>query len=103
VRVSTMTNDTPDADDSTLHGCAASGNLPGLQNLLNAVSVPDVNARDEHGFAPLHLAADRGHAPIVQLLLRYGADASIEDPDGETAASLAEVAGHQDVLKILTE
>lgn len=38
---------------------------------------------------PLHLAAVRGHAAAVRVLLRVGADRSARDAAGNTAAELA--------------
>ena len=48
---------------------AALGRSPGL-----------VNSRDEHGLTLLHLAAARGEADIVKLLLAAGVDVNATDP-----------------------
>jgi ankyrin repeat protein len=40
----------------------------------------------------LHAAADQGHAAVVRALLEAGADASIRNADGQTAAELAAAA-----------
>jgi len=43
-----------------------------------------VNARDEHGLAPLHLATAYGHGGVVKLLLASGAEVNARDEDGGT-------------------
>ena len=53
------------------------------------------------GFTPLHLAADRGHAPAVAYLLSLGADKSILDPDEQTALEIATISGRDDVVELL--
>jgi ankyrin repeat protein len=40
----------------------------------------DPNAADEHGIPHLHEAAWRGHAELVSLLIRYGANAHAVEP-----------------------
>lgn len=102
--VSTMSPDGAgaSAETSTLHGCVQAGNLDGLKTLLASPGV-QIDAVDEFGFTPLHLAADRGHEPIVALLLEHGADANIRDPDDETALSLAQVSDHTGIIRLLQE
>ena len=36
--------------------------------------VADIEARDMLKMTALHWAAERGHCPVIQVLLRYGAD-----------------------------
>eukprot|EP00752_Nemacystus_decipiens_P002437 g2294.t1 len=45
----------------------------------------DVNARDEGGSTPLHQACRRSNISGVELLLRWGADETLVDEDGQTA------------------
>lgn len=54
-----------------LHCAALDGNLKCVQHLLNAGA--DVNAVDEGGCTPLHVAAERGYEAVVNLLLEKGA------------------------------
>lgn len=56
---------------------------------------------DAQGMTPLMWAAVQGHAPVVELLLARGADASVKDPRGTTALLLAAERGHLDVVRLL--
>ena len=49
----------------------------------------DVNARDELGSTPLHVASERGHVTLARALLRRGADASAKDARGRTALDVS--------------
>ncbi|KAF7310830.1 Ankyrin [Mycena chlorophos] len=91
-----------DTEDATLHGLAVSNNLPSLVLLVERDPTIDLNARDDFGYTPLHLAADRGHAPIVEFLLKKGVDRKIQDEDGLVAVELAEAAGHDEVARLLS-
>lgn len=49
---------------------------------------PDlINARDQDGIAPLHIAARNGYLAAARLLLDHGADINATDKEGEHAAS----------------
>jgi len=89
-------------EDRSMHGLAVDNNVGGLDSLLKKSPNMDLNARDEFGYTPLHLASDRGNLDIVKLLLEKGADASLEDSDGFSALELARVAGHQEIQKLLS-
>ena len=68
-----------------------------------AVDAEMARARDAQGTA-LHLAAVRGHLDVVQLLLRYGADANARDAgDNATPLHFAAGAGHVDIVRLLLE
>ncbi|CDO73499.1 hypothetical protein BN946_scf185013.g134 [Trametes cinnabarina] len=88
---------------SALSNLAIAGNAPTLLVYLDAHPDVDVNARDENGYTPLHLAADRGHAEIVRILLERGADKDMKDEDDFTAKDLAEVAGHDEIVQLLSD
>jgi ankyrin repeat protein len=51
----------------------------------------------EQGDAPLHVAAQRWDVPMVELLVRHGADIHRRRADGRTAHTLAELHGNTEV------
>ncbi len=71
------------------------------------------------GYTALHLAADRGNTAIVKILLDHGANAVLkvnsllylqafllihctQDSDGFSASELARIAGHSDIVQLLS-
>ncbi|KAK4161166.1 hypothetical protein QBC43DRAFT_324222 [Cladorrhinum sp. PSN259] len=48
----------------------------------------DVNIQDNEGHTPLHIAAAKGYARLVKLLLAWGADESIINKENKTALDL---------------
>ena len=61
----------------------------------------DLNAVDEYGNAPLHVAAEAGHAAVVEFLIAHGADMSAADSYGGTPLHLAAIDGHAAVVEYL--
>lgn len=62
----------------------------------------EVNAQGtQEGFTALMTAASEGLLGVVQLLLANGADPSLLDKDGDTAASFARQNGHTEVIELL--
>ncbi|KAF5311914.1 hypothetical protein D9619_003422 [Psilocybe cf. subviscida] len=100
VHVSSMEAPT-DTHDLTLHGLALANDTTGISTLLREHPETDLNARDEFGYAPIHLACDRGNAQVVKLLLERGADSSIKDPDDLSPLELSKEAGHVEIVKLL--
>jgi len=88
-------------DAKSLHGLALLNNIPDLTSYLEAHPGVDINEFDQHGYTALHLACDRGNTAIVELLLRRGADCSLQDSDDFTALELANVAGHDDIVALI--
>uniref|UniRef100_A0A1I8J6A3 CASPASE_P20 domain-containing protein n=1 Tax=Macrostomum lignano TaxID=282301 RepID=A0A1I8J6A3_9PLAT len=86
---------------SALHWSAESDNLPVLKLLADAGARLD--ATDKRGLTPLMLASWRGHLRSARELLRLGCDPGVEDKDGDTAASLAEMYEHGDVVRLLAD
>lgn len=69
------------------------------------LSPTEVNAQDlNNGFTPLHWAAHRGRTEMVRLLLERGARTDIWEPyEVGTPSTVAQKAGHEDVLAILRD
>jgi hypothetical protein len=55
----------------------------------------DINMRNAAGRTPLHMAAAADDMAMVELLLGHGANTRIRDKDGNVAASLAKLNGHE--------
>ncbi|KAK3265075.1 hypothetical protein CYMTET_26222 [Cymbomonas tetramitiformis] len=84
-----------------LYNAASSGDLDGVRQLLATASVPaDGDPNSVHGWRPLHIAALKGHAEVVAVLLRAGARGDLCSHDGCTALHLAAEEGHR-VLELL--
>jgi ankyrin repeat protein len=88
-------------DLNSLHGWVVSNDGRQLEIFLQENPNTDINGLNEHGYTPLHLAADRGYVTLVEALLSKGADPSVKDSDDFTAAELARIAGHDEVGAIL--
>jgi ankyrin repeat protein len=57
--------------------------------------------RDDFGWHPLHYAADRRYALLVQLLLNAGARVDAETTEGTTPLMLAAYRGDEDCIRLL--
>ncbi|GAA5931472.1 hypothetical protein JCM3775_006864 [Rhodotorula graminis] len=104
VAVSTLEDSFVDeAPPSRIHELAIDGDVAALEEFLAGDGKGvDLNERDSYGYAPLHLATDRGHADVVKALLAHGADRSLPDEDGNTALDLARLAEHADLVELLS-
>jgi catechol 2,3-dioxygenase-like lactoylglutathione lyase family enzyme len=67
--------------------------------LLEAGAMP--NTAQQRGFTPLHEAAIRGHAQLVELLLAHGADPRRRNADGQSPSDCAREGGHVEVARLL--
>lgn len=92
----------PSTIDKSIHGLALSNDVSGLTTLLEQYPETDVDAVDEFGYTPLHLACDRGNIDIVRLLLKKGADHSLKDPDNLSPIELAKEAGQSEIEAMLS-
>jgi len=92
----------PEVIDKSIHGLALSNDVAGLNVLLDKNPDTDLNLLDEYGYAPIHLACDRGNTGIVKILLARGADRNIKDPDGLSPLELSKEAGHSEIEALLS-
>src|SRR5215212_7095167 len=63
----------------------------------------DPNLHHDNGYTPLAYAAMKGSAPMIELLIRNGADASQTTKEGDTAVELALRMGHNEVADLLKQ
>jgi ankyrin repeat protein len=61
----------------------------------------DVNARDDVGRTPLHIAAIYGYKEIAELLIAKGADVNAKIEGGGTPLHIAAHLGHKEVAELL--
>ncbi|CAJ1341172.1 unnamed protein product [Effrenium voratum] len=83
-----------------LVSAAAAGDAAMVQRVL--VQYQDPNCRSR-GLAPLHLAAESGHAPCLRLLLAAAADLHAADDAGETALHSAAWRGQKEAAECLLQ
>uniref|UniRef100_A0A3Q1LPT0 Ankyrin repeat domain 6 n=1 Tax=Bos taurus TaxID=9913 RepID=A0A3Q1LPT0_BOVIN len=57
----------------------------------------------KHGRTPLHLAANKGHLSVVQILLKAGCDLDVQDDGDQTALHRATVVGNTEVIAALIQ
>ncbi|KAI0402018.1 ankyrin repeat-containing domain protein [Xylaria palmicola] len=104
--ITTVMKDT--GGNNALH-LAAQGQHPDVVTSLlrsdsRSASIFDVNAQNNYGRTPLHLAAFFGRRRIVaQTLLHNGANVGSVDKDGETALHLSSQYGHVSVVSALMD
>jgi ankyrin repeat protein len=80
-----------------IHVAAQSGDLESLRRCLAAGA--DVN--DYQGIAPLHRAAEEGHAEAVDFLLQSGAEIDLADANGDTPAVRAALRSQLQTVRLL--
>lgn len=75
---------------TALHIAASYGHVNILRTIIDALleEHEGLNTQDGHGRTALHQAAEGGMVNSVTLLLQRGADSTIQDADGNTAADL---------------
>ena len=86
-------------DAALLFSAVHSGNIDGI--ILAVESGIDINAQDDRGATPLHIAAFRGEVEIAEYLLSEGADTTITNIDGLTALQTAEYVRHAMMVIVL--
>ncbi|EXJ76643.1 uncharacterized protein A1O5_01151 [Cladophialophora psammophila CBS 110553] len=65
----------------------------------------DLNEKDavDNGKTALHYAAEAGHTPVVEMLLKAGSDPFVERTDSRSSISLAAEHGHSSTVRTLCE
>ena len=82
---------------------AATNGHPETVRLL-VTNKADLNAQDDkYGATPLMGAAANGHYPIVEFLLKHGADTTLKSKNGFTALEFALQNGHVKVVDLLKQ
>ena len=69
--------------------------------VLRSNGITDINATDEDGNTPLHLAERFGLTEIVRALIALGADVNLADNFGDTPLHLAEIFDHTEIAQAL--
>lgn len=84
----------------SLHTAAASNNQCTLKRLIKEGA--DVNGQNFSGKTPLFIAAERGRADIVQLLITVcNADVNLKDSQNYTPLEIAIMNSHSDVVETI--
>ena len=85
----------------SLHGAAFYGHVEVSRLLLQYKA--DVNARDNRGRTPLHIASQCDQVDVARLLLEHGVDVNAQDKKGRTAFQVASDLGYHDVAKLVSD
>ena len=84
---------------TALHYAAASGSVAIVRSLLDHAAY--IDAESPNQTTPLMMAARAGHKAVVLLLLEEGADASLKNALGLTAADFARSQGQLELVTLL--
>jgi uncharacterized protein len=87
---------------TALHWAARQGEVATAAMLLHAGANVRATTR-LGGYTPLLLASQMGHAPVIDLLVKAGADAKSASANGATALMLASASGRVDAVKALID
>lgn len=87
---------------SEIHDAVVQGDIANIKAILSGQ--PDlVNAKDEKGSTPLHLASFKGYLEVAKFLLEKGADIEAVNGRGFTPLQLAVYGGHRNLAEFLIE
>ena len=90
----------PSAPDISIHSAAEKGNIEAVKQHIAAGT--DVDAKDDGGWRPLHVATKtkQSHKEIVELLIAAGADVNAKGEMG-TPLLIAAWNGHKEIAELL--
>jgi len=96
------------AIDVITNGQSKSGNqikseIIGFLELLRTNSLFDINGADSKGKTLLMVAALLGNEHLIEALKEFGADPTLKDLSGQTAAVYATKSGYNQISKLLEE
>lgn len=77
---------------------AREGTVPGLEKML-ATDKNLINARNELGSTPLHMAATNSNSALAKLLVAKGADINAKDTHSTTPLHLAAFTGKKELVE----
>eukprot|EP01083_Nonionella_stella_P137496 418321_1 len=82
-----------------MHWAAASGSFE-CAEIISTHEI-DFNLQTKSGSAPIHLVAERGQVPFLNLLIEKGADVTAVDGTGKTAYQLAKENNRKEAVLLL--
>ena len=93
---------TVQAPDISIHDAAKIGNIEAIKQHL--VAGADVDFRNQQGFTPLHVAAQKGHNKVAELLIAKGANVNTSGRlIGTTPLDSAALLGHKEMVELLID
>jgi hypothetical protein len=97
--VSFAVNDAHAQRQKTLDQAVVDGDIERVKSEI-AAGV-DINSKNRMGWTLLHIAINKKHAEIAQLLIEKGADVNIRDNRGRGPVHLAVETGQKDIVEVL--
>ncbi|MBQ9575239.1 MAG: ankyrin repeat domain-containing protein [Synergistaceae bacterium] len=92
----------PPISDNDFVKLCESGDITKIEEaIVNGANVNAKEDKDEDGCTALMIAVCGGHADVVELLLKHGADVNARDNTDWTALIYATNEGHEEIAKIL--
>ena len=88
---------------SSIHKSTFDGNLSGVEMFLKSYA-GTIDTFDIRGFAPIHIACERGHNHLVGYLLSHDADVNLKSTiDQTTPLMIASREGHLSCVRTLLD
>ena len=92
---------TMEFDWTPLHAASLVGSNDCATSLIQAKC--DILAQNEDGMSPLHLAAAKGHATMVSILLAAGGSAGSRSRNGSCTYDCASAVGATEIMTLLPQ